>query len=163
VKHRGGKVKEISGDMFSPIYIKFADAICVTTNGVVKKNGKAVMGAGNALQARNTFKGLALDLGRLIKKNGNIVQIIRFAIIHGKKIPIVSFPVKYNWWEKADLELIRKSLIQLLVEIKFNQWKKVILPRPGCMNGKLSWLTEVKPLLELFADDRIYVIDRSKS
>jgi len=156
-------VREISGDMFSPVYIKFADAICVTTNGVVKKNGKAVMGAGNALQARKIFKGLDLDLGRLIKKNGNIVQIIRFEMIHGKKIPIISFPVKHNWWEKADLELIRKSLDQLSAEIKFNQWKKVILPRPGCMNGKLSWLTEVKPLLELFMDDQIYVIDRSKS
>ena len=156
-------MREISGDMFSPVYIKFADAICVTTNGVVKKNGSAVMGAGNALQARKIFKGLDLDLGRLIKKNGNIVQIIRFEMIHGKKIPIVSFPVKHNWWEKADLELIRKSLDQLSAEIKFNQWKKVILPRPGCMNGKLSWLTEVKPLLELFMDDQIYVIDRSKS
>jgi len=156
-------VKEISGDMFSPVYVKFADAICVTTNGFVKKNGQAVMGAGNALQAREIFKGLALDLGRLIKKNGNIVQIIRFGKIHGKKLPIVSFPVKHNWWEKADLELIRKSLDQLLAEIKFNQWERVVLPRPGCMNGKLSWLTEVKPLLELFVDDRIYVIDRSKS
>ena len=40
MKRKGGKVKEISGDMFSPVYVKFADAVCVTTNGVVKKMGR---------------------------------------------------------------------------------------------------------------------------
>ena len=158
-----GTMKEISGNMFSLVYLKFADAICVTTNGFVKKNGRAVMGAGVALQARKIFKGLDLDLGRLIKKNGNIVQIIRSETIYNKRLPVVSFPVKHNWWEKADLELIRKSLEQLQVLTDFNQWSKVILPRPGCMNGKLSWLREVKPLLESVIDDRIYIIDRSMS
>ena len=51
-------MKEISGDLFSLTIINFADAICITTNGVVKKTGKAVMGAGCALSAREKFKNM---------------------------------------------------------------------------------------------------------
>lgn len=153
-------MKEITGNVFSSSLLTFADAICVTTNGFVKKNGKAVMGAGVAKQARDKFEGIDSDLGRLIKRNGNIVQVIRHIQIKGKRLSIVSFPTKYNWWEKSDLKLIENSIKQLLVEMNHNHWGRVILPRPGCKNGKLSWLSEVKPLLEIYLDERFYIIDR---
>ena len=154
-------LKEISGNMFSSSLLKFADVICITTNGFVKKNGRAVMGAGNAKQARDMFKDIDLDFGKALKENGNIVQIIRYENLVDKELPIVSFPVKHNWWEMADLELIRNSLKQLLIMMIYNDWKKVILPRLGCSNGKLNWLSEVRPLLEEYLDERVYVVDRS--
>lgn len=146
-------MKELTGDMFSPKIISFADALCVTTNGFSKKDGRAVMGRGNAKQAKDLFDGIDLEFGQLLKKNGNVVQILRI-----NPIPIVSFPVKHNWWEKADLELIRKSTFELVKLTDWNNWKKIILPRPGCYNGKLKWFSEVKPILKDYLDDRFYLI-----
>lgn len=146
-------MKELTGNMFAPKIISFADVLCLTTNGFIKKDGKAVMGAGNAKQARDLYKGIDLDLGKSIKRNGNIVQIIRV-----EQVPFVSFPVKHNWWEKADLELLTRSAFQLVQLTDSQKWKKVILPRPGCYNGRLNWLSDVKPIMREYLDDRFYLI-----
>jgi len=147
-------MKEIVGDMFSEKIMKLADAVCITTNGFVKKDGCCVMGAGNAKQAKEKFEGIDKRLGELIKENGNIVQIIyRY---FGPDI--IAFPVKHNWWEKADPDLVTTSTKSLLSLTNSMGWKKVILPRPGCNNGKLKWLSEVKPILKLYLDDRFSII-----
>jgi hypothetical protein len=148
-------MNEIKGNLFSEIIMNFSDAICVTTNGVIKQNGKNVMGAGCALDAKNKFKGIDLKLGNLIKQNGNIVQII---MEYPK--PIVAFPTKNNYWEKSDVNLIKQSLNQLITLTDKMKWKKVVLPRPGCNNGGLSWFGLIKPLLEQILNERFYVIDK---
>ena len=151
-------MKEIKGNMFSPTYLKFSDAICLTTNGFVKKDGSAVMGAGNAKQARDIYKRIDYDLGQSIRDYGNNVNIIREIYHNDKIIPVMSFPVKYNWWEKGNLELLERSTLQLVDLSNSKTWKKIILPRPGCYNGKLSWLSEVKPILKKYLDERFYII-----
>jgi len=65
------------------------DAICVTTNGFVTRKGLAVMGRGNALQAKVMF-GSDKFLGAAIKANGHKCQV--FQIVKGTAL--VSFPVK---------------------------------------------------------------------
>ena len=112
-------MKETVGNMFSSKCISFADALCVTTNGFTKENGRAVMGRGNAKQARDLYKNIELEFDKLLEKNGNIVQILRM-----NPIPMVSFPVKHNWWERADLELLRRSTFQLVELTNKHNWKK---------------------------------------
>jgi len=148
-------MNEIVADMFSEKVVKLADAICLTTNGFVKKNGCCVMGAGNAKQARDKFDGIDKSLGGLIKEKGNIVQIIWKL----ENTFILSFPVKHNWWEKADINLLESSAKQLVKLTDEMGWQKVILPRPGCHNGKLKWLSEVKPILRKYLDNRFYIIN----
>lgn len=46
------------------------EAICVTTNGIVKKDGSAVMGKGIALSANRLFN-LSPLLGVYLRKFGN--------------------------------------------------------------------------------------------
>lgn len=147
--------KEITGDLFSNSTIKFADAICVTTNSIVKNTGRAVMGAGCALDAKIKFPDIDLKLGKLIKENGNIVQII----LNDPK-PILSFPTKTIFWEPSKISLIEKSLRELIYLTNHNSWTKVVLPRPGCNNGGLSWLSQIKPILEQILDERFYIISR---
>jgi hypothetical protein len=149
------RMNEIVADMFSEKVVNLADAICLTTNGFVKKNGCCVMGAGNAKQAKDKFKGIDKVLGTLIKENGNIVQIVWNLV----DTFILSFPVKHNWWEKADVDLVELSTKQLVELTNKMGWKKVILPRPGCHNGRLMWLSEVKPILKSYLDDRFYIIN----
>ena len=65
-------MKEIKGDIFD--YIGIADAICVTTNGIVKKNGELVMGAGIAKAMADKYPDLAKVLGKKVNTTGkNIV------------------------------------------------------------------------------------------
>lgn len=148
---------EITGNIFSEKLLKSINPsfICITTNGVVKKDGTAVMGAGVAKTARELIKGIDKQLGDSIKKNGNNVCAVSSYLNYG----VVSFPVKYNFYEIADLSLIERSTIQLVHLISSNSIK-VILPRPGCNNGKRDWEKEVKPILRKYLDDRFYIIRR---
>lgn len=127
-----------------------AQVICLTTNGTIKKNGHVVMGRGVAQQARDKFRDLDLLLATMIRREG-----LRVSFLTTK---LFSFPVKYNWWEKADLELISKSARQL-AQIASDQPNLIfVLPRPGCGNGQRTW-DEVKPLLQDLPDN-VHVIDR---
>jgi hypothetical protein len=148
-------MKEISGDAYSVLILNFADAICITTNGVVKKNGRSVMGAGCALSAKNKFKDIDLKLGNLIKENGHIVQVIIW-----EPKPIISFPTKVKYWENSRLSLIEESIEQLINLTNQMKWNKVVLPRPGCSNGGFNWISQIKPLIEKKLDDRFLVISK---
>lgn len=121
--------------------------ICITTNGFVKKDGKAVMGRGCAKEALNRYPNIDKILGYYIKCYGNKVHISS----------MIFFPVKHNWWEKADIELIKKSCKELN-EFAEEQNIDVYLPRPGCGNGGLDWETEVKPDIEPLLGDKITIV-----
>jgi len=156
---------EIAGDICSARILEFADAVCVTTNRVVKRNKRAVMGAGCAKDMNEKFVDLDYDLGKAILENRHITQIISKRLVNlkrfSKTIDIISVPTKYDYWEKSDLALIETSIKQLIELADANpQWKRIILTRPGCQHGRLNWLTEVRPLLEECLDNRFYIISR---
>lgn len=67
------------------------------------------------------------------------------------------FPVKHNWFEKADPALIRQSAYELCVLAGKMGWQEVRMPRPGCGNGGLDW-GYVKPTIEPLLDDRFVVV-----
>lgn len=130
--------------------------VCITTNGFVKRNGENVMGAGVAKQCKERYPDFPRMLGSSIRKLGNRLLV-------WPELRIVTFPVKHNWWETADLQLIELSAGQLLQQLDENMFiaEPVYLPRPGCLNGGLDWATEVKPILLPILDDRVIVVDRS--
>lgn len=53
-----------------------ADAICITTNGFVKRSGAAVMGAGVAKQAKERWRFIDYTLGQYINLFGNVVSVL---------------------------------------------------------------------------------------
>lgn len=138
-----------------------ADVRVITTNGTIKNNGECVMGRGCALEATKLIPGIAKGLGRLIKDHGNHCHILTKDGDFGKGTWLVSFPVKHNWYEPADINLIRRSaeeLIDLIDPIYPNdEGHVIVLPRPGCGNGRLLW-EDVSRTLELILDDRFHVI-----
>ena len=141
-------MKEIRGNLWD-FYGKPGYVVCITTNGTLKKNGEAVMGRGCAKEAQKRIPRVAAKLGILIAEEGNVLNRIPSEMV-------LAFPVKHNWWEKADLTLIRRSAEQL----KARDAEYIfILPRPGCGNGQRDWLREVKPLLEAVGlPDNVWVI-----
>jgi len=169
-------MKLIKGNIFKVD----CDALCITTNGYIKKDRTLVMGAGVAKQAKQIWPLISYTLGQLVIHNGNKVQLItsvdkdngnfdhhfRITIGEFKKLRegiklLISFPVKHNWWEDADLELIDKSCKELKVIMDKYELKKVILPKPGCGNGRLRWKV-VKLVLDRYfkTDNRLFIIDR---
>lgn len=70
---------------------------------------------------------------------------------------LISFPVKHKWFEAADLSLIERSAKQLMLLISCTEFEKVLLPRPGCGNGRLQW-ADVKKVLEPILDERVYIV-----
>jgi hypothetical protein len=152
----GDNMKEIVGNLWTfqfPNTGPEAYIRCITTNGFIKQNGQAVMGRGCAAEACRLYPGAALRLGQEIKIKGNVCIWINTGLL--------TFPVKHNWWEKADLELIAKSAQRLNYIARYmitDKW--YILPRPGCGNGSRSW-DEVRPILEGLPDN-VLVIDFEK-
>lgn len=122
--------------------------ICISTNGFVKRNGAAVMGRGCALQATKIDLGIPMVLGRYIRENGNVP-----GILHGNKYALGILPVKHKWWERADMELIQRSINWLVIKALDQSERIFHVPRLGCGNGGRNWPTEVRPLMEILPEN----------
>lgn len=172
---------EITGDLFE----QKCDAICITTNGFVKKNGEAVMGAGVAKQAADRWITLPKILGKCLLAGKDGVNTLLESAWDETPYEVVSFPVKPKygiyedgsdvvkhmrgkfhpldrvpgWACTAKLWIIEKSCRQLVKLADEMGWKTVCLPRPGCGAGELEWLEvlqAIKPLL----DDRFVIVHK---
>lgn len=139
---------EIKGNLWE--HVNQESVICITTNGTVKNTGECVMGRGCALEAKIRYPNIARRIGDHIRAHGNTPFWVTSDLI--------TFPVKHNWWEKADPQLILASANWLTEAANNLRQKWFILPRPGCGNGKLKW-EDVKPLL-LNLPDNVKVISR---
>ena len=127
-----------------------ADYRVITTNGFVKKGeGKAVMGRGCAREAAKKYPKVPKWLGIVLLNSGNHVHLFPYHII--------TFPVKHNWWETADPQLIKQSVHELVNLVDLIGAESIVMPRPGCGNGGLNW-EDVKPLLESHLDDRFTAV-----
>lgn len=134
-------------------------ARCITTNGTIKTGGRGVMGRGTALQAKRRLAGLEITLAAQLRQHGNHVAVLSYTGSKAAPVPLVMFPVKHQWYDDADLDLIRQSAQELLVLATVRGWQTVLLPRPGCGNGQRTW-TEVEPILAPILDDRFVVVSR---
>ena len=145
-------MREVTGNLWTfP-----ADVRVITTNGAVKKDGGCVMGRGCALEAKTRYPGIDKVLGQHIRLKGNIVSILREDDADGDTI--VSFPVKHHWREEADPKLIEVSARTLSGYADLHGWRVIVMPRPGCGNGRLRW-DDVRALLAPILDDRFHIID----
>jgi hypothetical protein len=141
---------EIFDDIWN--YHEQGNIIVITTNGTIKDNGSAVMGRGMALDANKKYPGIKHRLGKNLKTCGNHV-------FGYWDLKLITFPVKYNWWEKADLLLIERSTIELVQLVKNIKTQNIYMTRPGCANGKLDW-KDVKPILEKYLDNKFIIVEK---
>lgn len=96
------------------------------------------------------FPGLPEYAAQRVALNGNVVQSI---VAH----KLILFPVKHHWQQPADLQLIRRSAETLAELCEEHDLGTVVLPRPGCGNGRLTWDT-VKSWIEPVLPDNVHVI-----
>jgi hypothetical protein len=150
-------MKELKGN----IWESGADVICVTTNGIVKSDGNAVMGAGIAKQAAEFYPPLPKYLANCILKHGNHVFIFPLTsdVITNEPC-IVTFPTKHDWRKDSFIELILQSCIELRTLANNHQWKRIALPRVGCGRGGLVWSDVRHEIKQYLSDDRFEIWER---
>jgi len=139
-------MKEITGDLWDHLGCA---VIAITTCGQLSKKGEVLMLRGCAKQARERFPGLPARLGALIGQGGNRV----YALGDG----LVSFPVEEGAFDLPGLARIERSCRELVELSDERGWREILVPRPGCGGGGLSW-QEVGPILRRHFDDRFRVI-----
>ncbi len=142
---------EVFGDLW-----EFDGIIAITTNGFVKRDRTCVMGRGCAKQAAARFPELPCKLASRISAEGN--HVFNFP-----EYGLITFPVKHNWWEAADLNLIGRSARELLkiIEVK-KTIEAIYLPRPGCGNGKLKWEDVKKILSPILKSEQFHIVTYSR-
>jgi hypothetical protein len=129
---------------------KSSSWVVVPTNGTVTKNGRAVMGRGIAQQAAKNWPDMPRMLGVFLRNDGNHPVVFNI-------YALISFPVKHNWWEDADLDLIEQSARELMALLhKIKATGDIYIPQVGCGNGNLRW-EDVKPRLSCLDDQFILV------
>lgn len=146
-------MRERVGDIWRTIGL--ADAICITTNGIVKMDGTLVMGKGIAKEAADMFPGIDMNLGDKVRRFGNKPTIA--AIRNGTRI--VSFPTKNHWKDPSDITLITRSA-EIIKELANGlKWQYIAVPKPGCGCGLLTW-SMVKSALEPIFDNRFVIYSK---
>ena len=132
------------------------EAVCITTNGIIKRDGTAVMGAGIAKEADNRFH-LSKELAQHLRTIGNVPHLFTATGIHNSKL--ISFPTKQHWKDDSSLALIEQSAQYLINLVDTHNIQQCYLTPPGCGCGHLSWET-VKPILEKYFDNRFSIVVR---
>lgn len=151
-------MKTAKGDVFEmPKDQK--DAVCITTNGMIRKDGRAVMGKGIALEADKRFD-LAPLLATYLHRYGNKVfnMGVRVDSKTHREMCVITFPTKNHWKDPSDLSLIKKSAEELAGLADKLSLRTVYLPKPGCGCGGLNW-KDVREILEPILDDRFVIVE----
>jgi hypothetical protein len=134
------------------------EAVVVTTNGVIRKNGDAVLGKGQALEAKKLVPGLEHQLGEYLRRYGNRAFYMGVHRVEDRLTSLVTFPTKHHYCDNSDLNLIMRSAVQLKeIAAKF-QLSKIYLPPVGCGLGKLDYEKQVRPVLNQVLDDDRFVV-----
>ena len=124
------------------------EAICITTNGLCKSNGDAVMGKGIAKTANDYFH-LSTRLGEYLRTYGNrAFDMGLFSFNNNEPYHVLTFPTKHHWKYPSDINLIKTSAEQIVQICDKRGITKCYLPPVGCANGKLDYETVVKPVLK---------------
>lgn len=155
------------------IFSQGLPTIVITTNGVVRSDGQAVMGSGIAKYANDNLTPvvsmiyqkhtIADELGVLIKKHGN--HSFFLGAWHDKKVDmdyyIVTMPTKEHWKNNSDIQLIKRSCNELIWYADKYHLYDIYLPAPGCGCGNLSWDT-VYPEISMILDERFHCVHPDK-
>ncbi|MGB2984481.1 MAG: ADP-ribose-binding protein [Phycisphaerae bacterium] len=130
------------------LWLEPADYRSIPASGALNSDGTAVMDSGPALEAKQRFSDLEIDLGRLLASRGNHVHLIRPGL--------VSFPIKQFRWSGVSLEIVERSAHELCTLVGD---AKTLLPRPTGAEAGTAWEEVAKVLA--FLPDNILVIQHT--
>ncbi len=132
------------------------DLFCITTNGTIKKDGRLVMGAGIAKEARDRLPGIDRNLAEAIQRDPTFPHTF-WPTENNTMQRILPFQVKNHFREMADINLIEHSCYLLLREILnrltlYGYTITVALNFPGIGYGGLE-RNKVLPIISILPDN----------
>lgn len=133
--------------------IKWTQSNIFTLSGIliISTNEIGIHGAGLAREAKERG---------LIKQGTGTYQVWmkQEELFNVVKIwPIaITFPVKHNWWEKADLELIKNSFKELAKTCEQYEHDTFNLPLVGCGLGEAD-IDVIVPMIREFAENHLNI------
>lgn len=144
----------VTGDMWS--VWNEADLFLITANSTIV-DGKLVMGAGIALQARERFPGIDARLGlEILSWPGHLGVyglLISFDWSHlDTRARLGLFQTKTNWRDPSPLSLVRRSVEELAIQAARWDEKRFHLNFPGIGCGGLD-PAQVTPLIKTLPDN----------
>jgi hypothetical protein len=153
---------EHSGDLWD----YEVQVVGIPTNGFLRTNGAAVMEGGCALRAQQKFPRFEAGLGELIRQQGN--RCFRYAPRTnggaGRQYTFLTFPVtsgceagRPRFMYDAELAIIERSARQSIELADEFGWESIVLPHPGCGEGRLAW-SDVATVLSKILDDRFTLL-----
>lgn len=160
-------MKELNCDLFS--LLDSFDAICITTNSVIGSDGRAVMGAGCALECAKRWPATPEILASLLTRSERNIPFQLGIVTSGvftehvsidsfkSECRIFSFPTKYDYLDKSDLDLIKASCHYMVQHADNIGLDFIALGRIGCGYGGLLW-NDVKPVIAKILDERFYIV-----
>lgn len=121
-----------------------------TANNTVKKNGELVMGAGNALAAKNLQPNVAEMFGDKVKKSPD-QRIHSMWMGEGH---LASFQTKEHWRNPSPIHVVKESILKLAQQAETHDDLTFHLPMPGVNRGKLN-VADVLEWLQALPDNVI--------
>ncbi len=140
------------GDMFA----SKADLILFTSNGVLRNDKGLVMGAGAALQALKMFPGADKVFGKMLLDHHVKYSDTRYGVfIHPtlESPALGAFQVKYEFYQRADIDLIAYStgMLSAMAQMEW-KGKTISLNFPGIGLGGLRRV-DVLPIIQSLPDN----------
>jgi len=127
-----------------------ANLFLITTNSTINTKGQLVMGRGIAKEAADRYPKLPLQAGQIIQKYcGNLGIYGLYISKHWPKTKLGLFQVKRNYKDKAELDLIQRSINMLDFWLIGRDRLQVHLNFPG---GGLAY-EEVYPIVNVLGDN----------
>ena len=133
------------------------DAVIVTTNNALRKNGNAIMGKGIAKLALSLVPNAERILGEHIRTYGDSAKI---CVLDANNYHMLAFPTKHHWRDKSDVKLIAEACRELMTVKQQLGLGAIYLPPLGCGLGGLRWKEDVKPVVSQILDDYCIAVHR---
>lgn len=147
-------IQEQAGNLWD--FAERGEWIAITTNGIVKTNGQAVMGSGLAEQAAARYPDLPRALGQHLTRMGNIPYC-------DPALRLISWPTKSDWKRPAEVRLIQQGAHAIRRILDREHITHLYCPPPGCGLGQLTW-PQVREALTPLLDTRfIFLTGRAIS
>jgi hypothetical protein len=145
-------MKYVQGDIWE--LARELDAwVVIPTNTTIRRDGKAVMGAGLAKEAADRVPHLQEKLSTHIARFRERLYVDK---------PVICLATKRDWRQPSRLEWVEHGCFELVelarVLASVGDHRPILVPKLGCGLGGLNWERQVRPVVDMILEGDRFVL-----